>query len=43
MIKSVMEYPRLREYFGLEFTVPLQVEIKVGQHWGEGEEWKQAA
>jgi DNA polymerase-1 len=41
VIKKVMEYPRLREYFGLEFTVPLVVEIKVGQHWGEGTEWKE--
>jgi DNA polymerase-1 len=40
VIKQVMEYPRLREYFGLEFSVPLEVEIKVGQHWSEGKVWE---
>lgn len=30
----------LRQKFGLELTVPLVVDVKVGQHWGEGEKWK---
>lgn len=29
-----------RKKFGLELTVPIEVEVKVGQHWGEGEKWK---
>lgn len=33
-----MDDPRRK--FGLELTVPIEVEVKVGQHWGEGEKWK---
>jgi uracil-DNA glycosylase family 4 len=29
-----------RKKFGLELTVPIEVEVKVGQHWGEGEKWE---
>jgi hypothetical protein len=29
----------LKKKFGLELTVPIEVEIKVGQHWGEGKVW----
>lgn len=25
--------------FGADITVPIEVEIKVGTHWGEGEVW----
>jgi DNA polymerase-1 len=43
VIKKVMEYPELRERFGLEFTVPLVADVKVGQHWGECELWREKA
>ena len=40
VIKEVMEDTGyLRQVFGTEVTVPIEVEIKVGQHWGEGEIW----
>jgi len=29
-----------RKKFGLELTVPIEVDVKVGKHWGEGEKWK---
>jgi hypothetical protein len=36
-IKEVMEDTEyVRQVFGTEVTVPIEVEIKVGDHWGEG-------
>ena len=36
-IKEVMEDTEyVRQVFGTEVTVPIEVEIKVGNHWGEG-------
>jgi len=31
-------YLYLRKVYGLDFTVPLGVGIKIGEHWGEGKE-----
>ena len=33
-------YEHLREYYGIDFTVPLGCEMVVGQHWGDGTETK---
>lgn len=37
-IKYVMEHLPLKKKFGLELTVPIVADVKVGNHWGEGEE-----
>jgi DNA polymerase-1 len=37
-IKEVMENLPLKKKFGVELEVPIVVDIKVGQHWSEGEE-----
>lgn len=34
-IKHVMEHPPIEEIFRLEVPVPLEVDIAIGQHWGE--------
>lgn len=39
IIKQVMENPPLKKWFGIELTVPIEVDISVGKHWGEGEDW----
>jgi len=36
-IKHTMENLPLKRTFGVELTVPIKVDVKVGQHWGEGE------
>ena len=37
-IKAVMEdLGEVKRKFGLDITVPIEVEIKVGQYWGRGE------
>lgn len=39
-IKKTMEDMSVpRRKFGLDLTVPIEVEIKVGKHWGDGEKW----
>lgn len=37
-IKQVMENLPLKSKFGIELSVPIKVDVKVGTHWGEGEE-----
>lgn len=37
-IKYVMEHLPLKRMFGFEPTVPIVADVKVGDHWGEGEE-----
>jgi DNA polymerase-1 len=37
IIRSQMENVPLKKTFGIELPVPIEVEIKVGQHWTEGE------
>jgi DNA polymerase-1 len=37
-IREVMENLPVKKKFGLDLTVPIKVDIKVGDHWGEGEE-----
>lgn len=39
IIKETMENLPLKELFDFEVTVPVKVDIKVGKHWSEGEEW----
>lgn len=39
VIRRVMLNPPLKKWFGTELTVPIDVEIKTGQHWGEGKVW----
>lgn len=36
IIKETMENLPLKKYFGYEPTIPIEVEITVGTHWGEG-------
>ena len=36
-IKSVMLNPPLKPWFGMELTVPIEVEIKTGRYWGAKE------
>jgi DNA polymerase-1 len=36
IVRRVMEDVSEIEKFGAQVTVPIEVEIKVGQHWGEG-------
>ncbi len=33
-------YRYLKETYGIQFSVPLGCSIKIGSHWGEGEEVK---
>jgi DNA polymerase-1 len=40
--ETMTDLSALKKKFGLELTVPIEVEIKVGQHWGEGKVWKPA-
>jgi len=37
-IKKVMESLPLKKKFGLELTIPIVADVKLGDHWGEGEE-----
>lgn len=37
-IREVMEHLPLKKKFGVTLTVPIKVDIKVGDHWSEGEE-----
>lgn len=37
-IRKTMENLPLKQKFGVELSVPIRVDIKVGQHWSEGEE-----
>jgi len=37
-IKETMENLPLQKKFGVQLSVPIKVDIKVGQYWGEGEE-----
>jgi DNA polymerase-1 len=39
IIKETMENLPLRAKFGTIMTVPIEVEIKIGTHWGEGKPW----
>lgn len=39
-IKQVMENLPLKKKFGVALDVPIEVEIKVGDHWSEGEIWQ---
>jgi uracil-DNA glycosylase family 4 len=40
LIKRIMEDTKVAERkFGVRPSVPIEVEVKVGQHWGEGEVW----
>lgn len=39
IIKQTMENLPLQELFELDVTVPIEVELKVGTHWSEGEVW----
>jgi hypothetical protein len=34
-----MENLPIKRIFGAELSVPVIVDVKVGQHWGEGELW----
>lgn len=36
IIKQTMEHLPLRKMFGYKPTIPIEVEISVGTHWGEG-------
>jgi DNA polymerase-1 len=38
-IKYTMEHLPIKRLFGAELSVPVTVDVKVGQHWGEGEIW----
>ncbi|MCA1841288.1 MAG: hypothetical protein LC723_13360 [Actinobacteria bacterium] len=40
MVKQVMENPPLTRLFGVTFTVPIIVDLSVGDHWSEQEEIK---
>lgn len=42
IIKHTMENLPLKKKFGAELSVPIEVEVKVGQHWGEGKVWQAA-
>jgi DNA polymerase I-like protein with 3'-5' exonuclease and polymerase domains len=42
IIKDTMENLPLKRIFGTELSVPVTVDVKVGQHWGEGEIWKRS-
>lgn len=42
VIKETMENLPLKKMFGASLTVPVVVDIKVGKHWGEGEEYEAA-
>jgi uracil-DNA glycosylase family 4 len=37
---TMVDMSEARRKFGLELTVPIEVEVKVGQHWGEGKKWE---
>lgn len=41
-IAHEMLNPPLKRWFGAELTVPIEVEIKIGQHWSEGKVWNEA-
>lgn len=41
-LKEIMEHLPLEKLFGTIMTVPMEVEIKIGDHWGEGELWTAA-
>jgi uracil-DNA glycosylase family 4 len=36
--ETMLDLP-LKQWFGTELTVPIEVEISVGTHWSEGEVW----
>jgi len=38
IFKGVMENTPLREYFNLDFTIPIIADVQKGQYWGELEE-----
>lgn len=37
--KHMVEYPYIRENFGIKFSVPLEIEVVVGDSFGSGEEY----
>lgn len=39
IIKETMENLPLEEKFGMIMRVPIEVEVKIGAHWGEGKVW----
>lgn len=41
IIKSVMEHPKLLDELGVEFSVPIEIEIKVGP-WNDSVVWKES-
>jgi DNA polymerase-1 len=42
IIRETMENPPVKKWFGTDLTVAVKVEIKTGQHWGEGKVWAPA-
>jgi len=43
IIKDAMENLPLKRLFGVEMSVPIVVDAKVGDAWGKGQKWKEAA
>jgi DNA polymerase I-like protein with 3'-5' exonuclease and polymerase domains len=35
MIREVMENPPVKRMFGADLTVPIEVDIETGTHWGD--------
>jgi DNA polymerase I-like protein with 3'-5' exonuclease and polymerase domains len=40
LIKRTMEHLPLTRKFGVRLEVPIKVDIRVGNHWGEGKLWR---
>jgi DNA polymerase I-like protein with 3'-5' exonuclease and polymerase domains len=41
MLKNHMtNYPYIKENFGIEFSVPMEIEVMVGDSFGSGKEYK---
>lgn len=40
IIKTTMENLPLKKLFGYSPTIPIEVEVSVGDHWGEGKVWE---
>ena len=38
ILKGVMENTPLKEYFDLDFTIPIVADTSIGQYWGDGKE-----
>jgi DNA polymerase I-like protein with 3'-5' exonuclease and polymerase domains len=37
--ETMVDLVPLKKKFAVEMPVPIEVEVKVGQHWGDGEKW----